>query len=473
MSERNRNRNRGLYAMAAMFTGLVGASVHAAEPEHASANAMEVSLADLLRSAVRKDPLGVAAARDVESAEAERKAMAGRRYPSLTSLMLAGPTPAARGDAVRSTTPVDDYGDLIESLGPFFRAELTVTQPLYTFGKITAAESALGKLVEVRRAQAETTRWEIVTQVKSAYYGLLFIDDLLGLTDEVQEYVDQAKKHLDERLKSDDAEVTPIDRAKLTVYEAELKTERIELVKKRAVLRDALVRLAAIEVQPGWRLAEKELSPVHVGPVDRAGLLDEALRSRPEIEAASAGVEALSAKREAMRAKYWPDVFLAGRVRYGVAPNRDRQTSPFANDDFNFLDAGIALGLRHEWPTGVNGPEVAKVSAEMGALEARRRALTEKVSHELIAAVDEWRAAADKIEATKDGFKAARAWSAFARNGFELGTVPAKDLIDAVSAFVKARVALLTMTHEHNVAVARLSRTAGRELLPELQAGIW
>jgi phospholipid transport system substrate-binding protein len=249
--------------------------------------------------------------------------------------------------------------------------------------------------------------------------------------------------------------VTPTDRSRLAFYESEVKRQRIEIVTRRAILRDALVRLAAIEVPPGWRLAERELSPVRVGSVDRARLLDEAVRSRPEIEAARAGVEALSSKREGMRAKYWPDVVLGGRVRYGVAPNRDRQTSPFARDDFNFLDAGVAVGLRHEWPTGVTGREVAKVSAEIGALEARRTALEEKVSHELLAAVDEWRAAADKIEAAKAGLKAARSWSAFARNGFELGTVPAKDLIDALTAFVRAREALLAMTHEHNVAVAR------------------
>lgn len=472
MSARRRGRVRSLCAAAAVVTGLAGPPVLAA-PAERSAKGEEVSLADLLRSAVREGPLSVAAGHDVEAAEAERRAMAGRRYPSLSSLVLAGPTPAAHGDAVHSTTPVDDYGDLVESLGPFFRAELSVTQPLYTFGKIAAAEDALEKLVEVRRAQGATSRWEVVTQVKAAYYGLLLVDDLLALAGEVRGYLDQARAHLDARLKDEDPEVTPIDRAKLTVHESELEAQRIDLVKRRAVLRDALVRLAVIEVPPGWRLAEKELSPVRVGPVDRAKLLEEALRSRPEIEAAVAGVEALSAKREALRARYWPDVFLAGRIRYGVAPNRDRQTSPFARDDFNLLDAGVAIGLRYEWPTGVTGPEVAKVSAEIAALEARRTALTEKVSHELVAGVDEWRAAADKIEATREGFKAARAWAVFARSGFELGTVPAKDLVDALSAFVKARVALLTVTYEHNVAVAHLSRASGRELLPELQAEGW
>jgi outer membrane protein TolC len=467
-------RRRGRYhAALALATWLVAASVPAAEPGPPPASAPEVSLPELLRSAVRNGPLVAAAARDVEAAEAERAALAGQRWPSLSSLVLAGPTPEARGDALRTTTPVDDYGELVSSLGPFFRAEVGVTQPLYTFGKFTAADRALGRAVEVKRAQAATSRWELVTQLKSAYYASLLVQELLALADEVRGYLGQAKEHLDERLGSEDSEVTPIDRAKLAVYEAELEAERIELVKRRDVLRDGLVRLAAIEVQPGWRLAERELAPVRVDPLDRGALLAEALRSRAELAAARAGVEALRSKREALRAKVRPDVFLAGRIRYGVAPNRDRQESPFANDDFNFLDAGVALGLRHEWPTGVTGAEVAKVSAEIGALEARGSALTELVSHELLAAVDEWRAAADKIEATKAGFKAARAWSAFARNGFELGTVPAKDLIDALSAFVKARVALLTMTHEHNVAVARLSRAAGRELVPELQTGSW
>lgn len=468
MTEGRRRRRGGALAAAAIAAWLAGAPVAAAEPEKA-ADAVRLSLAELLRRALRHDPLGVAAARDVDAAEAERRAMTGRRYPSLTSLVLAGPTPEARGDAVESTTPVDDYGDLLDGLGPFFRAELSVTQPLYTFGKISAAAGALGKVVEVRRAQAATGRWELVTQVKTAYYGLLLVHELLALTDEVRTYLDQAREHLDERLESEDAEVTPMDRARLAVQEAELETERIELVKRRAVLRDALGRLAAIEDRGGWTVAEDELSPVRPGAVEPATLLDGALRSRPELAAASAGVAASSAKRDALRAKYWPDLFLGARLRYGVAPNRDRQTSPFANDDFNLFDAGVAVGLRYEWPTGVTGPEVAKAAAELAALEARRSALAEKVSHELVAAVGEWRAAADKIEAAREGFKAARAWTAFARNGFELGTVPAKDLVDALTAYVRARVALLTTTHEHNVAVARLSRAAGRELLHELE----
>jgi outer membrane protein TolC len=302
---------------------------------------------------------------------------------------------------------------------------------------------------------------------------MLLVDDLLALTDEVQGYVDQAKTYIEEHLKNDEVDVTPIDRAKLTSCEAELKTQRIELVRRRSTLRDALLRLAGLDVRGAFELADKELTLVSLPAVDPAVLLEDARLTHPELGAATAGVRALTSKRDAIRAGLWPDLFVAGRARYGVAPNRDRQKSPFAKDDFNFLDAGIAVGLRYDWLTGVTGAEIAKASAELLALEDKRQALAERVAHDLQAALDDWRAAGDKIEATKAGFKASRAWSVFARNGFELGTVSAKDLIDALAAFVKARFAFLTLTYEYNVAAARLSQTTGREILPELEAGVW
>ena len=86
----------------------------------------------------------------------------------------------------------------------------------------------------------------------------------------------------------------------------------------------------------------------------------------------------------------------------------------------------------------------------------------------MLAAHAEWAAVRDKIEANKEAYKAARAWSVFAMNGFELGTVTARELIDGLSAFVKARFTLLELNYEYNVAVARLSQTAGRELMPDL-----
>ena len=112
-----------------------------------------------------------------------------------------------------------------------------------------------------------------------------------------------------------------------------------------------------------------------------------------------------------------------------------------------------------------------RASAELEALRETRRALLERVRHDVFAAHDELTSAHDKIAATREAFKATRAWSAFALNGFELGTVTARELIDGLAAFVKARFTLLELTYEYNVAAARLSQTAARELVPELE--VW
>jgi len=432
-----------------------------------------LSLVELLRAATQASPLVSAARHDIEAADAERQAMRGHMLPTIGASMLAGPTPTAHGDPTTTSTPVNDYGYVIDHLGPFFRAELSITQPLYTFGKVSLAEQALHELVDVRRAQATTAKWEVVTQVKSVYYGLLLVGDLVALTDEVQGYVDQAKTYLEQRLASDGGDVTPIDRAKLATYEAELKTQRIDLVRRRATLNDALRRLAGLAARGSISLAERELVPVHAPKLDEAAVLEGAASTHSELGAAAAGVRALAARRDAVRARLWPDLFVAGRARYGVAPNRDRQTSPFAKDDFNFFDAGVAVGLRYDWPTGVTGAEIALADAQLAALEDKRQALAERVAHDVAAALDDWRAAGDKLEATKEGYKASRTWSVFARNGFELGTVSARDLIDALGAFVKVRFAFSTLTFEYNVAVARLSQTAGHEVIPELAAGVW
>ncbi len=445
---------------------LLGATKPQAD-EHTPA--YNLSLSECLTRALDHNPLLGTAMQRVAQAEAERAAMAGKLYPTVSALLLTGPTPAAHGDALHTTTPVNDYGDMLASLGPFFRAELNLVQPLWTFGKINNANQALGEWVAVREAQLAGQRWEIITQVKQLYFALQLTEELLKVVDEIAGNLTDARGYLEEHLKSDEGDVKPIDRAKLTAYEAELKVQRIEIVTRQQVVRDGLTRLMGMTSQTPWRLAPQESRTVSLSVEAPDALVQTALTSLPEVEAVKRGLRALEFKRAAKRAQHYPDLFLAGRARYGVAPNRDTQHSPFAVDNFNFLDAGVALGLRYEWETGVLGAELDAADAELNALSETQRALVERVQHDVLAAHAEWLAAHDKLAATKEAYKATRAWSATAMEGFELGTVSAKDLIEGLSAFVKARFALLALSYEYNVASARLSQVTGRELQPELQ----
>jgi len=199
-----------------------------------------------------------------------------------------------------------------------------------------------------------------------------------------------------------------------------------------------------------------------------ADLIDTALAAHPDVQRIDHGIGALREQERLRVAQYFPDIFIAAQLRYAIATNRDDQTSAFAKDDFNFFDAGIAAGLRHRWPTGVQHHEVAQARAELRSLETKREALVEEIAHRVTQAHAGFAAKERQITLRKQAFRAARAWSVSALNGLELGTGSVKDTVEALRAFIEVRFGLLQTLFEQNKAAAELSQAVGREL----QAGL-
>jgi len=78
-----------------------------------------------------------------------------------------------------------------------------------------------------------------------------------------------------------------------------------------------------------------------------------------------------------------------------------------------------------------------------------------------------WRA---RLSAWDDGHREARRWFVSSAQGYEVGVVKPKELVDAVSAYFKSRFSHLSAIHDHNVAVARLEHASGVALADE---GTW
>jgi outer membrane protein TolC len=117
---------------------------------------------------------------------------------------------------------------------------------------------------------------------------------------------------------------------------------------------------------------------------------------------------------------------------------------------------------------GVVGAEADQAAAELAALQQRVRALGERVRHDVIAAFGDMQGARKQVDVATDGYRTGRAWVALAYERFELGTASAKDLVDGLAGFVKARYTYLQTTLDYNLTVARLSAAVGEELQPEL-----
>ena len=102
------------------------------------------TLRELVDRAVGRNPQLKAAGADVEIAHAlSDQARAARILPKFDLTFAVGPSPEARGDALIGDTD-------LSSLSLFTRTEATFIQPLFTFGKLAAAQEAARHGIEAR-----------------------------------------------------------------------------------------------------------------------------------------------------------------------------------------------------------------------------------------------------------------------------------------------------------------------------------
>ncbi|MCA9603776.1 MAG: hypothetical protein KC417_17210, partial [Myxococcales bacterium] len=73
--------------------------------------------------------------------------------------------------------------------------------------------------------------------------------------------------------------------------------------------------------------------------------------------------------------------------------------------------------------------------------------------------------ARDRMVAWASGHQKAREWFVSAAQGYQVGTVEPKELIDAVKAYFTARFSHLQAMFDFNIAVAKLERVTADELL--------
>lgn len=80
------------------------------------------------------------------------------------------------------------------------RASIGLTQPVYTFGKISSAIDIAKASKELSRSQARATKANIINTARKLYYRVLYSSDLLRVSKESFKNANQNKKTLEKRV---------------------------------------------------------------------------------------------------------------------------------------------------------------------------------------------------------------------------------------------------------------------------------
>ncbi|HEY0250411.1 MAG TPA: TolC family protein [Kofleriaceae bacterium] len=392
----------------------------------------------------------------VQMAEQDREAAAARvdesdalRYPRIKATAFATISPKITCDDANclQTSP---QNFAFRFSGLFGGAELDITQPLYTFGKIAHARAAARSGLDAQTALADEAAGDAASDAARAYWNLKLTRELGGMLDDGIEQIDGAKKHFDEN-----KSITINDRQRAAVLLATAKAQRADAAQGEA---QALAGLRAITGQADADIDDKELAQIeHVLPASK----DLAVERRPQRVAARSGATAADELAALEHSNFFPDIALVGSALISGAQGVDDPPSVFANDPYNREGAGLVLGL--QWtiePWNVKA-RLDRARADAHKMHAQAELAEIGARYDGDTALAEATAARDKVTASAEGEKAARAWLAAVLQNEAIGTAESRDLVDAYVAWFQLRAQWAAAVVNFNVAVVRLGRATG------------
>jgi len=404
--------------------------------------------------------LATARARGVVREEQLRKARAARILPEVGVLSTLAPSRGAEGK-LGGTLPSEVVYNT-NDIGPWTTVQLGFVQPIWTAGKISAGIEAAAAGVEAQLAATDATAADVAEQAKILYYNVLLARAVRGALDDARDAFQKALTSARERRDKGDADITELDILNLRVGAAEVAKEIPKLEQGEANALDALKRLMGCEPGAAIDLKDTRLEPERgeVPPLEEyeRQLFDK----NPQWKQVTAGVAAKEQEVRRAEAEYFPQVFLKGGFDYGYAPNRRRQTSPFAYDRFNYLRGpGGELAVGWKLNFHMTAAEVGIKQAELLETEQERRNAQTGLPLELRVAYRRLLETRAQLAELEDGRKAGRAILTFAVSNFDLGIGEPAEILQGLGLYTRVSSNYYEAVRDHNVARATLARIMG------------
>jgi len=419
-------------------------------PQVAAAEAPKLTLEQVIAKAVA-NPRVQMAAQDRDAAAARVDEADAARLPRVRATAFGTLSPKIEcetSDCIE-TTP-KNFAFRFD--GFFGGAQLDITQPLFTFGKISHARKAARAGLDAQQALADEAAGDAAADAARAYWGLKLARELGYMLEDGIEEITKAQGNLETR-----EDVTIQDRQRVAVLLAEAKAQRADAAQAEA---QALAGLRAITDTADADIDDSELLAIE-RPVPAADQVAAQSAKRPQSVAAKAGATAMDELVEFQNAHYFPDLAVVGQAIYAKAQGVQDAPSVFYNDPFNRVGGGVVLALQWQIEPWTVKARTDQARAEAHKARAQSHLAEIGARFDAANAVAEAAAAKAKVEATVEGEKAARAWLASVLQNEAVGTAEAKDLADAYIAWFQMKARWAQSVFQWNVAVVRLGRATG------------
>lgn len=381
-------------------------------------------------------------------------------------LLFGGPTPErttrVRNDIDTVTAPSFD-GDLdFGDLGVTLRGNAEAGFPLFTFGQIGRGKEASSHLVDAALHQVTATRADVVVDLTRAYWGWQLLKTLIDALEEGERRLEGVLEQIEALLEADSPQVTENDRLRLKFALSTLSVRRAQAQGGIEQLEQAVRLLIGRSQAAPLVLREESLEravPKTVPPLD--DIVARSRFDRPELRALRDVVEAQRAFRALREAQLFPTLFLGGFINFAVTTNATDQTNPFIFDPYNFVDAGVGLGLQFELDFFTKLAQIEQAEAQLNVRRRQETLATEASELEVRSLHARIRAELEQTRRLERANLSARGWLTAATLAYDVGAGRADELIDAFLAWATSQAELHNTRYNNIVHFAELARATG------------
>ncbi|HOX45229.1 MAG TPA: TolC family protein [Myxococcota bacterium] len=337
--------------------------------------------------------------------------------------------------------------------------------PLYSFGKYTAAKKAAAAGVEAGEQDIQRQRQEVALEVRKAWYGWRLASAAVEILEDGEKKLEEVSEKLDKMLDDLDEGVTETDRFKLRYHTAQVRGLLVQARQGRAL---ALAALRFLTDLPGLgeteKLAEVDLVPPAVPPLDRAELVARAQRERPEIRMLRSARRAAQSLADLQRSMFYPDIGIAGYFEGSYSPGQDYIENSLLNNGYTRYGGGLVLGLQVTLDVPQKLYRLERAEAELRQVEAQLELAERAVALDVDRRLGEVEAARTGLGVGKDGQRAAKAWMRSNMMSYGVGLTNTKDLLDSVAAYAKSCMDQDKATHDLLLSLDALRQSLGEDL---------
>lgn len=355
-------------------------------------------------------------------------------------------------------------GDLFSDL-PFgnehtWIAGLTVSQPVFTGGRIRSSIQLAGHGEDAAVAGYEETAAEVVLEVRQAYYDAALAREAAAI---VEASVELASEHLSQvRLRLDAGRASELEALRAEVELENLRPQLVQARNQEQLAMLNLKRLTNVPVETELVLATP-LVPEEAGQAavpEMPGLeaVTTALQNRAAVRAAESQVEMREEQADIARAAYFPSISLTGTLSRQAFPS-----SLGLPTDLDWRD-DWTVGFAIQWPLfqGLRrNAELDAARAQVQEAKLQLNQLLEGVRIDYESALGELRRSRTQIAAARRTVEQAERVYDLTELRFEEGLATQLDISDARLALQQARLNEVQAYHDAYVALARVERAMG------------